>query len=105
VMTDISYGVIIDQDMLGKVSQLKYVNHDITDISKFLELALGKYLGLKLDPVTNQPIHVPKVWAKRLERVGILNLFEITHFFRSQEVKSCVKMMLTCVHGGYLWLD
>jgi hypothetical protein len=67
VMPDIPDGVIIDEDMLGKVSQLKYADHDITDTTKFPELAPRKYLELKIDPVTNQTILVPKVWARGLE--------------------------------------
>jgi hypothetical protein len=42
VTPDILDGVIIDEDMLGKVSHLKYENHDIRDTTKFLELALGE---------------------------------------------------------------
>jgi hypothetical protein len=62
-------------------------------------------LELRIDPTMNQSIHVPKVWARGLERAGILNLFDIPHFGRSNEVNACVKFLLTCVHGGYLWLD
>jgi hypothetical protein len=36
---------------------------------------------------------------------GILNLFEIPHLGRSQEVNACFNMLLNCVHGGYLLLD
>jgi hypothetical protein len=35
VTPEILVGVIIDEDMLGKVSQLKYVNHNITYTKKF----------------------------------------------------------------------
>jgi hypothetical protein len=41
VMPDIPYGVIIDEDMLCKVPQFKYANHDITYTTKFLELTPG----------------------------------------------------------------
>jgi hypothetical protein len=51
VILEILYGVIIDEDMLGKVLQLKYVDHDITDTMKFLKLALSEYLELKIDPL------------------------------------------------------
>jgi hypothetical protein len=34
VMPDIPDGVIMDEDMLGRVSQLKYADHDITDMMK-----------------------------------------------------------------------
>jgi hypothetical protein len=39
VTPDIPEEVIIDEDMLGKVPQLKYAYHDITDVVKFPELA------------------------------------------------------------------
>jgi hypothetical protein len=55
--------------------------------------------------VTNQAIPVPKVWARGLERADILNFFDIPHFDRIQEVNARVKILLTCVHGNYLWLD
>jgi hypothetical protein len=37
--------------------------------------------------------------------VEILNLFDIPHFGRSSEINTCINMLLSCVHGGYLWLD
>jgi hypothetical protein len=48
---------------------------------------------------------VPKVSEKGLKRVGILNLFDIPHFGWSNEANACIKFLLTCMHGGYLWLD
>jgi hypothetical protein len=30
---------------------------------------------------------------------------KIPHFGRHQEVNMCVKILLSCFHGGYLWLD
>jgi hypothetical protein len=98
VMLEIPYEVMIDEDMLGKVLQLKYADHDITDTMKFLELTLHEYLELRIYIVMNHPIHVPKVWARGLERDGILNLFKIPHIGRSHKVNACVKMLLTCVH-------
>jgi hypothetical protein len=72
---------------------------------KFPELAPHHYLELRIDPTMNQSIPVPKVWERGLERAGILNLFDIPHFGQRNEVNACVKFLLTCVHGGYLWLD
>jgi hypothetical protein len=40
-----------------------------------------------------------------LEKEGILNLLEISHFGWSMEINACVKVLLSCVHGGTLWLD
>jgi hypothetical protein len=74
--------------MLGRVSQIKYVDHDITDTIDFPKLALHHYLELKTDSTMNQSIPVPKVWARELERVDILNLFDILHFGWSNEVNA-----------------
>jgi hypothetical protein len=30
---------------------------------------------------------------------------KIPHFGRYQEFNACVKILLLCYHGGYLWLD
>ena len=30
---------------------------------------------------------------------------KIPHFGRHQEVNACVKLLLSCYHGSYLWLD
>jgi hypothetical protein len=35
----------------------------------------------------------------------MLNVMNIPHFFRHQEVNACVKILLSCHHGGYLWLN
>jgi hypothetical protein len=29
----------------------------------------------------------------------------LQYFGWSQEIKTCVKMLLSCVHDGYVWLD
>jgi hypothetical protein len=44
-------------------------------------------------------------WEIGLEKVGILNLLEIPHFILSLEINPCVKVFLSCVHGGTMWLD
>jgi hypothetical protein len=103
-MPDIPEGVIVDEDMLGMVLKLKYVDHDITNTVKFPELASHHYFELRTDLTTNESILVPNVWERGLEQEGILNLFDIPHFGRSKKVNARVKFLLTCVHGGYLWL-
>jgi hypothetical protein len=51
------------------------------------------------------PNIVPQPWMKEIARSMILNVMKIPHFGRHQEVKACVKILLSCYHGGYLWLD
>ncbi len=43
--------------------------------------------------------------TKHLERSGLPNLLEIPHFGRGTEVNAVVRVLLSCVHGGYLWLS
>jgi hypothetical protein len=40
-----------------------------------------------------------------LAQSTILNVMKITHFGRHQEVNACIKVLLSCFHGGYLWLE
>jgi hypothetical protein len=40
-----------------------------------------------------------------LAQSTLLNVMKIPHFKRHQEVNTCVKLLLSCYHGGYLWLD
>jgi hypothetical protein len=46
-----------------------------------------------------------QVWETKLEKLGILNLLEIPHFGHSMEINACVKILLSCVHGGTLWIE
>jgi hypothetical protein len=91
--------------MLGKVPQIRYVDHDINDMVKFHELAPHRYLELKHDPMTKQRIPLPRVWDKGLDWAGLLNVLDIPHFGRNNKVNSRVNLLLSYVHGGYPWLD
>jgi hypothetical protein len=35
----------------------------------------------------------------------LLNVMNIPHFGRNQEVNACVKLLLSCYNGEYLWLN
>ena len=48
---------------------------------------------------------VPQPWTMDITRSSVLNVMKILHFDRHQEVNACVKILLSCYHGGYLWLD
>jgi hypothetical protein len=74
-------------------------------VVKFPELVPHEYLELKVDPLTKQNVPVTKVWARGLERAGLLNLFDIPHFGHNNKVNACVKLLLSCMHGGYMWMD
>ena len=42
--------------------------------------------------------------VKVLERSGLLNLLRLPHFGHGAEVNAVVRILLSCLHGGYLWL-
>jgi hypothetical protein len=98
-------GVSIEGEMLRKVVGLKFMDHDITDEKKFPELAREKYLHTRSIPGTGEILLETQEWATCLEKEGILNLLEIPHFRCNLEINACVKVFLSCVHGGTLWLD
>lgn len=35
----------------------------------------------------------------------ILILLEIPHFGRIRDVNACIKQLLSCIHGGFMWMD
>jgi hypothetical protein len=45
------------------------------------------------------------VWEIGLDKSGILNLLEVPHFGCILEINACVKLLLSSIHGGTLWLD
>jgi hypothetical protein len=48
---------------------------------------------------------VPQSWIMNLTQSTLLNVMKIPHFRRHQQVNACVKMLLSCYHGRYLWLN
>ena len=46
-----------------------------------------------------------QAWITSLQPSRLLNLLQIPHFGRSNEINTVVKILLSCVHGGHLWLD
>jgi len=47
----------------------------------------------------------PQQWPKGLDKSGILNLMDISHFGLSNEVNICVKLLLRCVQNTVMWLN
>lgn len=98
-------GVIREGDILGLISTLKYAHHDITDEKKFPKLVPSKFLKKSISSETHMIVIEPHAWASGLQKAGLLNMFDIPHFGQSQGINVCVKMLLSCVHGGYMWLN
>jgi len=69
------------------------------------EFMLQIYMESKGPSPSEYPIVEPKQWIPGLYNTIIMNLLEIPHFGRGKDVNSCVKQLLTLVHGGILWMD
>jgi hypothetical protein len=48
---------------------------------------------------------IPQLWTMDIARSTILNVMNIPHFDRHLEVNMCIKILMSCYHGGYTWLD
>ena len=59
----------------------------------------------RIDPMTKAKVLVPQEWIKNLAPSRLLNLMRIPHLGNSPELNVVVKVLLPCVHDGYLWLD
>jgi hypothetical protein len=48
---------------------------------------------------------IPHPWTMNFTQSTLFNVMNIPHFGRHREVNTCVKLLFSCFHGGYLWLD
>jgi hypothetical protein len=87
---------------LGLIPDLKISDFNLGDRKNYALLAPHRYLTKMTG---KKPKIVPQPWIKEIVRSTILNVMKIPHFGRHQEVNACVKLLLSCYHGGYLWLD
>jgi hypothetical protein len=90
---------------LGHIGKLKYLDHDVADTDKFLELAKRVYMETMGTNRVGEPIDQPLQWETGLEKIGILGLVDLPHFGHGKYETSCVKQLLAVTHGGDIWLD
>jgi hypothetical protein len=88
-----------DQD---KIAALKFSDFNLGDRKVYNMLSPHKYLTRTKGK--NSKI-IPQSWTMNLAQSTLLNVMKIPHFGRHQEVNACIKLLLSCYHGGYLWLN
>lgn len=71
---------------------------------KFLEFTKEMYMVQK-PQLGGFMVYEDQEWVQGLKKLGILRLLNIPHFGINPEVNAHVKQLLTCIHGGNLWLD
>ena len=84
-----------------KITTLKFSNFNLGDHNNYIMLTPYKYLTRMKGK--NSKI-IPHPWNMNLAQSSLLNVMKIPHFGRHQEVNACVKLLLSCYHGRYLWL-
>jgi hypothetical protein len=95
-------GICAVRPQQDKITTLKFndfnlgnrKNHSILSSHRYLTRMKGKSLRI-----------IPQPWTMNLTWSTILNVIKIPHFERHQEVNACFKLLLSCYHDDYLWLD
>jgi hypothetical protein len=95
-------GVCVVHADQEKLTMLTFSDFNLGDHKVYSMLAPHKYLTITKG---NNPKIVPQKWTHNLAQSTLLNVMKIPHFGRHREVNACVRLFLSCYHGGYLWLD
>jgi hypothetical protein len=98
----LSKGIHTVKPQLDKILMLNISDFNLGDRKNYNMLAPHKYLTRKKGKKSNIN---PQPWTMDIVSSTILNIIKIPHFGKHQEVNACVKLLLSCFHGGYLWLD
>jgi hypothetical protein len=86
---------------LGQILTLKISDFNLGDCNNYGMLTPHKYLTKTMGKKLNI---IPQSWTMDNSRSTILNVVKIPHFSKHQEVNACIKLLLSCLHGGYMWL-
>jgi hypothetical protein len=95
-------GIRIVGSQLGQILLLKNNDFNLGDWKNYAMLAPHHYLT---KTTRKKPCLVSQPWIKGLAQSTVLNVMKIPHFGHHQKVNACVKLLMSCYHGGYLWLD
>jgi hypothetical protein len=95
-------GIQAVRPQLERIPTLKISDYNLGDRKSYGMLAPHKYLTKTKGKKSKI---IPQPWTMDIARSTVLNVMKIPHFGRHQEVNACVKLLLSCFHGGYLWLD
>jgi hypothetical protein len=102
ITTYLLKGVRAVQDDQDKLVALNFNDFNLGDRKTYRMLAPHKFLTKTKG---RNPKIVPQSWTQNLAQSTLLNIMKIPHFGKHQEVNACVRLLLSCYHGGYLWLD
>jgi hypothetical protein len=85
-----------------KIATLNFSDFNLGDRKNYNMLSPYKYMTRTKG---NKSKIITQPRTMNLVQPTLLNVMKIPHFVRHQEVNACVKLLLSCYHGNYLWLD
>jgi hypothetical protein len=95
-------GIHAVRTQLGLILDIKINDFNLEYKNNYVFLTPHKYLK----KTTWKKLNIfPQPWTKEIMMSTILNIMNLCHFGRYQEVNMFVKLLLSCYHGGNLWLD
>jgi hypothetical protein len=95
-------GIQIGKPQSDKIMTLKINEFNLGDSKNFEMLYPHRYMTSKKEKKSKI---ILQPWTMDPPQSTILNVIKIPHFGRHQEVNACIKLLLSSVHGSYLWLD
>ena len=91
--------------LLGYVNDLKYQDYNLLDHIKFPQFQVDWYMSMTVNSTMKVEALTLQDWIASLQSLGLLNLLQILHFRHNNEINTVVKITLSYVHDGHLWLD
>jgi hypothetical protein len=95
-------GIRAVRPQLERIPTLKISDYNLGDCKIYDMLAPHKYLTKMKGKKTKI---IPQPWTMNLTQSTLLSVMKIPHFGRHQEVNAHIKLLFSCFHDGYLWLD
>ena len=100
-MSLLPQGMVCTTDIVPALMQMKYKDHDLLAL---VDVENKPYVPMVT--VGGGPIErIPHDWACGMNKVGLLGLINMLHFWWLNEVNACIKHLLAYFHGGILWLE
>ena len=104
-LSPMSEDVEEEGSLIGHVNDLKYQDYNMLDHIEFPQFQVDQYMTMTMKPATKVEALALQDWIASLQSSGLLNLLQIPHFECNIEINVVMKVLLSCMHGGHLWLD
>ena len=91
--------------LLGYVNDLKFQDYNLLDHIELPQFQADQYIVMTVNPSMKVEALTLQAWITSLQPSSLLNLLQIPHFGRSNEINAVIKVFLFYIHGGNMWLD